>query len=233
MTNFFTSSNLFNLGTPRVKTPRRLAPDPNPTGRFGPQAVSIELRALTAPGSLLETPEASSLIKERWVVQLPCLRKQSNMYGSDNVVVVFGDPNIVVQTYVSGLTDPQVSEFFNVALSHFPKDSTILDLREAYTRDRLIRAKSSTTCFIAHPLVAAAIVQVQRDLYPDQPPEFFVNRVFGKYFPNVFKLFGKSDDPTECRSILEQALALMYEAFPETKQGLFVPVFKIIGQGIK
>jgi hypothetical protein len=126
-----------------------------------------------------------------------------------------------------------VNEFLNVASRHFPKDSTILNLREAYIRDRLIRPESITTCFKAHPLVAAAIVQVQRDLYPNQPPEFFVNRVFGKNFPNVFRLFGKSNDPTECRSILEDALALMYRDFPETERGLFFPVFEIIRLGIK
>ena len=232
MTNFFTSSNQFNLGNPRVKISRRLDPAPNPIGRFGPQAVFLELRALTAPDSLLASPkEASFLIKERWVQRLPCLRKQSPKYGSANVVL--GDRNIVEQTYVSGLTDAQVSEFLNVAPMHFPTNSTILNLREAYTRDRLIRAESNTTCFNAHPLVAAAIVQVQRDLYPNQTPQFSVNRVFGRNFPNVFKLFGKSDDSTECRSILEQALVLMYEAFPETKQGLFFPVFEIIRLGIK
>jgi hypothetical protein len=232
MTNLFPLSKLFNLRTPSINPPRRLDPAPNPTGQFGHQAVFLELRALTAPDSLLASPEeASSLIKKGWVKRLPCLRKQSPMYGSANVVL--GDRNIVEQTYVSGLTDAQVSEFLNVAPMHFPTNSTILNLREAYTRDRLIRAESTNTCFKAHPLVAAAIVQVQRDLYPNQTPQFSVNKVFGKNFPNVFKLFGKSDDSTECRSILEQALVLMYEAFPETKQGLFFPVFEIIGQGIK
>jgi hypothetical protein len=68
MTNPFRTSPLFDLRPPSINPSRRLAPAPNPTGRFGPQAVSIELRALTAPDSLLSSPEeASSLIQEGWL----------------------------------------------------------------------------------------------------------------------------------------------------------------------
>lgn len=207
----------------------------HPTRRFGPEALSYELRGLTDPGSFpADATEKAHLVKEGWVDELPSL--EHIHYETLPDTVSFGNHNVVEQTYVNVLDNSPVLEFSDAIRQHIPEDSYVKNPINYFTR-ALIRAKpnqpSTHTEFTAHPLVAQAMLKSHGDLGRAGNTALPISEALANYFPNVVKLFTEVTDPEKCRAILGDALALMYRDFPETKRGLFFPVFEIIRQGIK
>lgn len=206
-----------------------------PTRRFGPQAVSYELRALTSPDTLpADDAEKAILLDDGWADELPSLVKYER-YGGKNAVR-FGNHEIVEQTYVPIRHESPVNSFLDAVKPRIPEDSYVIN-PVSYFTSTLIRARenqpSSHREFIAHPLVAQAMLKSHGNLGRAEYKALPVNEALAEYFPNVVKLFTQVTDPERCRTILGDARALIDKADPFHRKGLFYPVLEIIQQGIK
>jgi hypothetical protein len=207
----------------------------NPTRRFGSEAVSYELRALTSPDTLpADDAETARLLDDGWADELPSLEKYKRYGGKD--AVRFGNHEIVENTYVDVIHDSPVHHFLDAVEPRIPKDSYVKNPISYFT-STLIRAKenqpSSHNEFIAHPLVAQAMLKSHGNLGRAEYRALPVNEALAKYFPNVVELFTQVTDPERCRTILGDARALIDKADPFHRKGLFYPVLEIIHQSIR
>jgi hypothetical protein len=214
-----------------------ITPQPNPPRRFGAEAVSYELRGLTYPGSIRENDiEQAHLVNNGWVDELPSLK--NNHYKKMADMVSFGDHNVVENTYVPIRHESPVNSFLANIGRYTPEDSYVKNPVEYFT-STLIRGKelqnSTHSEFIAHPLVAAGMLQSHGDLGRGRIENKMlpVNEVFQKNFPNLVELFTKVTDPEKCRTILGDARKMMHKAEPVTQKGLFYPVLEMIQKSIK
>ena len=206
-----------------------------PTRRFGSQAVSYELRALTSPDTLpADDAEKAILLDDGWTHELPSLEKYKRYGGKD--AVRFGNHEIVENTYVDVIHDSPVHHFLDAVTRQIPEESYVKNPISYFT-STLLRAKeiqpSSHNEFIAHPLLAQAMLKSHGDLGRAEYKALPVNEALAEHFPNVVTLFTQVTDPERCRTILGDARALIDKADPFHRKGLFYPVLEIIQQGIK
>jgi hypothetical protein len=206
----------------------------HPTRRFGPEAVSYELRALTFPDTLpADDAEKARLLDDGWANELPSLQKYKRYGGKD--AVRFGNHEVVERTFVDVLHDSPVHHFLDNVQQHIPEDSYVKSPIIYFTR-ALIRAKpnqpSTHTEFTAHPLVAQAMLKSHGNLGRAEYRALPISDALAKYFPNVVKLFTEVTDPEKCRTILGDARNMMHEAESVTKKDLFYPVLEIIQRSI-